>query len=326
MLKETASYVGHAELVSFADRVVNLKREDVSHLRDQVNRLRDSLAEYIAEHPAYSLVKMLHSGSVAKGTALSDLNDMDVAVYVKKEAVKNERNLISWTRDRLQEALWRLKPGQFQLQTHCVKTQFVGTGLCVDVVPVIYEGMDDDRGYLIVKDTGERVLTSIPLHLEFIRERKRTNPTHYTQIVRFIKWWANQQKLSIGDEFRFKSFVAELLVAKLADGGLELDDYSEALERVFSYIVKSGLRERIAFTDHYPSSALPTKKSGEIEIFDPVNPENNVTAKYTADQRAKIVEKGHDALDAIQYARYATTKQIATDAWKTVFGPAFRIY
>ncbi|MCZ7538030.1 MAG: nucleotidyltransferase domain-containing protein, partial [Acidimicrobiia bacterium] len=54
--------------------------------RDQVNRLRTSLEKKIAEDPDYALVKMLHAGSVAKGTALKTVNDLDVAVYVKQAA------------------------------------------------------------------------------------------------------------------------------------------------------------------------------------------------------------------------------------------------
>ena len=80
-----------------------------------------------------------------------------------------------------------------------------------------------------------------------------------------------QQKIEEGDRFRFKSFVAELLIAKL-DNGMELEDYPTALENFFAYIVKSSLKERISFVDYYSKSALPNKKMGEIEIFDPVNP------------------------------------------------------
>jgi hypothetical protein len=51
------------------------------------------------EVPDYGFVKSLHSGSLAKGTALKTLNDMDVAVYVKKsEAPADENALLSCVR------------------------------------------------------------------------------------------------------------------------------------------------------------------------------------------------------------------------------------
>ena len=47
-------------------------------------------------------------------------------------------------------------------QHHCVRVRFRGSGLDVDVVPVLYEGDVNDYGYLVRKYSGERVLTSIP--------------------------------------------------------------------------------------------------------------------------------------------------------------------
>jgi tRNA nucleotidyltransferase (CCA-adding enzyme) len=318
-------FVGHWEVSAFADEVVNLKRDDVEEFRKQVRTLRERLEGYISEHPDYSLVKMLHSGSVAKGTALRTLNDMDVAVYIKKTAApSDEAQLLSWLKERLREVYPTMKEDQFVLQSHCVTISYRGSGLDVDVVPILYEGAKDDRGFLIVKDTGERVETSIPLHLEFIRKRKEANKHNYRQIVRLIKWWARAQKNNDSD-FRFKSFVAELLCAHLADRGTPLEDYPLALERVFAYIVRSGLRERISFDDYYSKNSLPKESTGPLEIFDPVNPQNNVTARYTDSLREKIVGAAQDALDAINEAHYATTKGRALEMWKVVFGPAFRI-
>src|SRR5437763_2096265 len=159
-------YVTNSNIKSYANDSVNLREDDVAEYREQVNRLRERLDKYIKEHPDYGLVKMLHSGSVRKGTALKTINDMDVAVYVRaSDAPADEQKLLSWLADRLREAYSNLKPDQFTPQTHCVTVSFRGSGLDVDVAPVLYEGDPDDRGYLITKDTGDRVLTSIRLHL-----------------------------------------------------------------------------------------------------------------------------------------------------------------
>jgi tRNA nucleotidyltransferase (CCA-adding enzyme) len=77
--------ISHDDLVVFAGRVVNLSREIADEKRKQVNTLRERLTAHIANNPGFSLVKMLHAGSVAKGTALRTVNDFDVAVYVKKD-------------------------------------------------------------------------------------------------------------------------------------------------------------------------------------------------------------------------------------------------
>ena len=42
-----------------------------------------------------------------------------------------------------------MRRDQFSVGIHCVTVSFRGTGLDVDVVPVLYEGDEDDRGYLL---------------------------------------------------------------------------------------------------------------------------------------------------------------------------------
>src|SRR5688572_11256368 len=93
--------VTHNVIANYAETKVNLKKDDVQDYRDQVNRLRDNLTEYIDEHPDYNLLRMYHAGSVAKGTALRTLNDMDVAVYIKKaETEPTESQLLSWLKEQ----------------------------------------------------------------------------------------------------------------------------------------------------------------------------------------------------------------------------------
>jgi len=247
----------HSDVVSFAENRVNLHRDRAQKYRDQVNSLRDRLAARIKEDPDFDLVKMLHSGSVAKGTALSSINDMDVAVYVKSaSAPGHESELLDWLADRLREANPQLASDQFTAATHCVSVNFRGTGLDVDVVPVLYEGDEDDRGYLLSRDTGEWLETSVRLHLDFIRKRKALVPNHFAEVIRLAKWWVNYQK-TLRTGFRFKSFMVELICSSMLDRGHRFSDYPGALESLFAYIVQSGLRERIAFSDFYPLNSLP---------------------------------------------------------------------
>jgi tRNA nucleotidyltransferase (CCA-adding enzyme) len=317
------AYVTHRILTDFADEKVNLKREDVREFREQVQRLRDRLRTHINEHPDYGFVKSRHSGSLAKGTALSTLNDMDLAVYVKAaDAPADEGQLLSWMEERLKDALkpLGLADDQFARRTHCITIEYRGSGLNVDVVPVIYEDEPDDVGYLISQDTGARLKTSVTLHLQFIRARKDRQPQHFAQVVRLCKWWVCQVKRRDPD-FRFKSFMVELICAHLADQGLDMSDYPRALERFFAYIVQSELQERIMFTDF--QSTAPAHSTSEIEILDPVNVDNNVAGLYTGAQRERIVEGANDALDAISEAAYADGKGRAVDLWKSILGPSF---
>src|SRR6266566_3280121 len=227
--------ITHDNIVMYVEERINLPKEIADKHRKQVNLLRERLEAKIDEDPAFDLIKMLHAGSVAKGTALRTVNDLDVAVYVEAgDAPKADGELIPWLAERLAEANPNMKPEQFEPQTHCVTINFRGSGLNVDVVPVLYEGAENDCGWLVRKHTGERVLTSIPLHLQFMRDRKQLYGDDYKQLVRIVKWWKRQKDL------RFKSFMIELLWAKLAATGTPLTDYPTALEYFFTYIVKSG--------------------------------------------------------------------------------------
>ncbi|HXM19500.1 MAG TPA: CBASS oligonucleotide cyclase [Candidatus Tumulicola sp.] len=314
--------IGHADIVAFAEERVNLKRDDVKEERAQVQRLRDRLADHIAANPEFDLVKMIGSGSLAKGTSLKTINDIDVAVYVKQgEAPTDESALLEWIAERLRDAYGKLvRPDQIQPGVHAVTISFYGTGLDVDVVPILYEGDEELYGYLIT-DTGDRVLTCIPRHLEFIRTRKKSWPKHFRQLIRLTKWWAKTQG-EANRAFRCKSFMLELIVAKSFDDGLDGSDYPRALEQIFSCIVKGGLKEKIVFGDYY--SPADVKTDGRpIQIYDPVNPVNNVAARYSDGERSAIVAAATAALEAITYASYATTKAIALGQWRKVFGPEF---
>lgn len=58
---------------------------------------------------------------------------------------------------------------------------------------------------MIAKDTGERVKTSVKLHLEFTRRRKEAHKAHYRQTVRLAKWRMGIQNRERGDSFSFNS-------------------------------------------------------------------------------------------------------------------------
>jgi tRNA nucleotidyltransferase (CCA-adding enzyme) len=316
------THVSHQDIVRFADERVNLKRDDVKELREQANRLRDRLENYLQEHPDFALRKMLLSGSLAKGTALKSISDIDVAVYISSgDAPATTKELIPWLAARIRQAFPNFKPEQVVENPFTITVLFSGTGLKVDLVLIMYDGDPDWKGHLVSKDTGERVLTSIPMHIKFIRRRKNAHDTHYAQIVRLLKHWAKNQK-ELNPDFRFKSFMIELLVAHLADKGVPLDDYPEALAQIFAYIATDAFRSPIVFADHYDPKTCPAC-TDPIRIWDPVNHENNAARRYTDAQKQTIIEAALDAGDAIDAALRAPTKADTLRYWRKVLGSTF---
>lgn len=315
-------HVDHADIVRFAEERVNLRREDATELRAQTNRLRERLEAYLAEHPDFGLSKMLLSGSLAKGTALKSISDIDVACYVASESAPDKiTELIDWLAKKLESAFPNFKPEQIKRKTYSVGVNFISTGNEVDVVPILYGGDPQWRGYLISQDTGEKLMTSVPMHLEFVRKRKKANDVHFAQLVRLIKFWSNLRKQE-DEGFRFKSFLVELIVAHLADRGTALDDYPEALAAFFNYIAVDDLRTVIVFADYYdPRTCAAT--TDPVRAWDPVNCENNVAKLYTAENKTKIVQAALNAGDAIDSALHAVTKADTVRYWQKVFGPTF---
>lgn len=69
---------------------------------------------------------------------------------------------------------------------------FKGSGLDVDVVPVLYSGDPNWYGNLVSNEDGSFLKTCIPRHLEFTRKRKTASPVHFAQVVRLVKFWARR--------------------------------------------------------------------------------------------------------------------------------------
>ena len=320
----TRLHVDHGDITRFAEDKVNLPKDRANEYRAQARRLREKLDGYLSEHPDFSLKKMLLSGSLAKGTALGSLNDIDLACYISGADTPDEvAKLLEFLAERLRKAFPNFKPDQVQPQTYSVTVSFRGTGLDVDVVPILYDGDQRWYGRLVSQDDGSFLETSIPLHLEFIGKRKQAQPQHFAQVVRLVKFWARRVKYE-QPGFRFKSFMIEMILSHLCDRGLDLSDYPEALQHFFTYVARTDMREKIAFTDYYRASAIG-QFADPVQIIDPVNEKNNVASLYTDAEADAIVEAALDAGDAIDAALAAPTKSETTNYWRKVFGPSFQI-
>ncbi|MGI6869869.1 CBASS oligonucleotide cyclase [Amycolatopsis sp. 3B14] len=325
------TYVTHAVLKRFAENRINVPSEAARKRREQVNHLRARLEAHIAAHPDYDLVKLRASGSTAKHTAIRTRNgagsDADVAAYLRSADPEiDEAKLLDWLCQRCQEVYGKTKVADdFVISQHAVGITLRGSGLKVDVAPVLYTGEDDDKGFLVTRQ-GQRVLTSVTLHLRFIGDRRKAAGPGYTELIRLLKAWIREAK-SRDPYLRCKSFLLELVVAHLWDTGwnghaLQVEDYPAAFEQVLAYIATTGLQTPIAFSDFYSlDQVLPNHDS--IQIWDPVNPENNVASSYTDADRRKLVDAAASALDSVNWAAMAPTQGAAYDAWRDLFGPTF---
>jgi tRNA nucleotidyltransferase (CCA-adding enzyme) len=317
-------HVSHSDIASWAAEKVNLPKERASKFREQARGVRERVEKYMSEHEDFTLKKILLSGSLAKGTALKTLNDIDMACYISgADAPKDIKALLEYLAERLRKAYPNFSPDQVQPQTYSVTVSFRGSGLDVDVVPILYDDDSNWYGNLVSQEDGSFLKTCIPRHLEFIRKRKAENEIHFAQVVRLVKHWKNNMKQE-NEDFKFKSFMIELILAKLADNGINFSDYPEALQHFFTYIAKSNVRQQIAFNDYYPLSNIGTFTE-PVKMIDPVNEENNAAKLYSNSQADTIVTSALDTGDAIDAALAAPTKEKTIYYWQKVFGPSFQI-
>lgn len=317
-------HVDHKDIDCFAQDKVNLPKDKADTYRAQARGLRERLEGYLSEHPDFTLKKMQLSGSLAKGTALRSLNDIDVACYVSgADAPHDIDKLLNYIAERLRKAYPNFSPDQVKPQTYSITVSFKGSGLDVDVVPILYDGDPNWYGNLVSQDDGSFLRTSIPRHLDFANSRKKAQEKHFAQVVRLAKYWVKNVKRE-RDGFRFKSFMVEMVLAHLCDQGLDFSDYPEALQHFFTYIATNKMRKRIVFSDYYKPTEVGTF-SEPVQIIDPVNQENNVSRLYTGAQADAIVEAALDAGDAIDAALAAPTKQETVYYWQKVFGSTFQM-
>ena len=325
------NHVDHKVLTAFAQDRVNVPKDEATSRRAQVNYLRERLEAYISAHPDYDLVKLRASGSTAKHTAIrrrrGEGSDADVAAYVRTaDPDEDEAGLLEWLRVRCIEVYGATKVAEdFVISQHAVGITLRSSGLKIDVAPVLYTGEPDDKGYLITRQ-GERVLTSVTQHLRFIESRKRDAGPGYAEIIRLLKAWIREGKRNDA-ALRCKSFLVELLVAHLWETGwnsepLQVEDYPRAIEQILSYVTVTGLRTPIAFEDYYALDAV-AMSTEPIQVWDPVNPGNNVASSYTEQDRRRLVDHASASLDAVSWAAHAPTKGDANEAWRTLFGPSF---
>lgn len=329
-----ANHVDHAVLTAYAASKVNVPADEAAKRRAQVNHLRSGLESYIDDHPGYDLAKLRASGSTAKHTAIrrrgGEGSDADVAAYVRSTSVggidADESGLLDWLRDRCMEVYGATKEAEdFVISDHAVGITLRGSGLKIDVAPVLFDGEPDDRGYLITRQ-GDRVLTSVTLHLRFVQTRRAAAGPNYRELIRLLKAWIREAKRQ-DDQLRCKSFLIELIVAHLWDNGwngepLAVNNYPRAFEQVLSFIARTGLQLPLVFTDFYSADAV--SDSGDpIRVWDPVNPTNNVARTYEDWHRERLVKVATTALEDVAWGAQAPTKGDANDAWRNVFGPGF---
>ena len=318
--------LNNTELQNFVGRI-KLKRDKMPKYRDQIANLRERLQKKIDSDNKTDLkvTKFQIAGSWAKGTILRHTGDhpidVDLILYVEgDESLKND---IEKLHDYVVEYLKDIYPSKEESdieadgKTKSIKIKFIGTGMEVDIVPVVSIQQPADYVWQPQRGGGGKYITSVTKQLDFSSERKANNSS-YTAIVRSLKWWKNYQELK--DE-ELSSFTIELIVSYLdINHGVELN-IEKGIQRFFTFVSNSSFPV-ISFKEAINSVPV---YSTPIYVSDPTNKENNAARKVEMKNWEEIKKKANDAFEGISIAQVRGTQYETIEEWKTVFGPSFNI-
>lgn len=314
-----------SELDNFVKRI-KLHPDNMPKFRDQAKRLREQLDEKIKKDASNSIrvSKSLIAGSWKKHTILRPTGtnpiDLDLVLFVTgddsfKDDVEKLHDFIVGYLEAIYPTKDIFRDVDAEGKTKAVTIKFVGTGLQVDIVPVVE--LESPAGYVWQPERGGggRYITSVQGQIDASVAWRKRNVV-YTRVVRALKWWRNYQELDL-----LSSFVIELMVAHLDEHEGLSTTVEEGIIRFFRFLSDSEFPV-ISFPgaiNEVPAFTTP------VFVADPTNNTNNAASKMTKVAWEEVVAKAAEAYDALHIARRRVASGATTDEWKSVFGPNFNI-
>ena len=308
----------NSQLRYYDSNVLRLPDDKRKEYHRQVDFLVDKLSEDLRDEIEVRITKTVKAGSFAKFTILrkttEDPVDVDVVFYISDRNVDQET--LESLNDSIHELLIRLYPnkdvGDFEIQRKATTVSFVGSGLNVDVVPVIQDEDRPDYGWQFDLEDGSTVQTCAPCQIQFVRDRKDKDK-HFRTLVRLAKKWRNHAELK-----PLKSFAIELILAYVLDQEGSEGSIEQRFRRFLLYMAQSELKDVIQF----PENTGPIGCFDDpVVILDPVQSDNNVAARITESERQQIVNVASEAWDTAHFASVENDNAV----WKELFGPHFKI-
>jgi hypothetical protein len=310
--------LNNTQLGYYDSNVLRLPADKRTEYHAQVDRLIAELSRSVRDQTEIKITRVVKAGSFAKFTILRktivDPVDVDVVFYISGRNIDQET--LASLNDTIYALLIKIYPNKdvedFEIQRKAAKVSFVGTGISVDIVPVIEDETRPGYGWQFDIQDGSRMQTCPPGQIQFIRDRKAQDKDFRT-LVRLGKKWRNHFELK-----PLKSFVIELLMAYILDQEGSAGSIEARFRRFLLYIAQSGLKDPIQFPENAPPfSAF----SDPVVILDPVYSQNNVASRISEDERGQIVDA---ALAAWETANFASAEN-DNGIWKDIFGPRFKV-
>jgi hypothetical protein len=310
--------LNNTEIRYYDSNVLRLPADKRKEYHEQVDRLVTELSKKLHEQTEIKITKVVKAGSFAKYTILrktsEDPVDVDVVFYISGRNVDVET--LASLSQLIYDALVKLYPSKavedFEIQRKAATVTFVGSGLSVDIVPVIEDPARPGYGWQFDIHDTSKVQTCAPCQIKFVRDRKDVDPDFRT-LVRLAKKWRNRIELKPLKSFSIELIMAHVLAKNGSDGSIE-----KRFRDFLLYVAQSELKEVITFPEN--GKGLTTF-TDPVVILDPVCNTNNVTSRISDDERKEIVAAANEAWET---ANFASTED-DIEIWKELFGPRFKV-
>lgn len=308
----------NTKLRYYDSNILRLPAEKRAEYHEQVDRLIAELTRSLHDRTEIKITKVVKAGSFAKFTILrktaTDPVDVDVVFYISGKSIDHET--LQSLNDTIHELLLKIYPTKkvedFEIQRRAAKVTFAGSGLSVDIVPVIEDGARAGYGWQFDLEDGSRTETCAPCQIQFVRDRKDAD-SDFRTLVRLAKKWRNHIELN-----PLKSFTIELIMAYVLDQEGDDGSIEQRFRRFLLFIAQSELKTAISF----PENTQPLGIFRDpVVVIDPVASQNNVASRITEDERKQIVAA---ALSAWETAHFASAEN-DNEVWKELFGPRFKV-
>lgn len=307
----------NTQLCYYDSNVLRLPADKRTEYHAQVDRLIAELRKSARDKIKIKITKVVKAGSFAKYTILRkttvDPVDVDVVFYLSgRDADQETLNSLN---DTIYDLLIELYPNKsvedFEIQRKAATVTFAGTGLSVDVVPVIEDASRPDYGWQFDIQDGSKIQTCAPCQIKFVRDRKNQDPDFRT-LVRLAKKWRNQAELKPLKSFTIELIMAHVLAEQGNGGTIE-----QRFRNFLLYIAQSGLKEEIRFPENVEPFATFTDP---VIILDPAYSQNNVASRISEAERKEIVAAAEQAWETANLASVENDNEV----WKEILGPRFK--
>ena len=309
--------LSNTQLRYYDSNVLRLPADKRKEYHAQVDRLITELCKSVRDKTEIKITKVVKAGSFAKYTILrktaDDRVDVDVVFYISGRNADQET--LNSLNDTIYDLLTKIYPTKsvedFEIQRKAATVTFVGTGLSVDIVPVIEDPNQANYGWQYDIHDGSKILTCAPCQIKFVLDRKDQDKDFRT-LVRMAKRWRTHAELKPLKSFTIELIMANMLDSQGADGTIE-----QRFRNFLLYLAQSELKDEIRF----PENVAPfVTFSDPVIILDPVYSQNNVASRISEAERKEIVAAAGDAWEAANFA----SAENDNDVWKEIFGPRFK--